>query len=103
MAGGAWAASHASAVASSQPAAKSKAIAAVKALIPAPALPPALDQVSDPTGCGDVFGGAVTARLLGGAALEDALRTGTQLGTRNLSHRGATGLRDHLMGKLSVA
>jgi len=73
------------------------------ALIPAPGLPPALDQVSDPTGCGDVFGGAVTARLLGGAALEDALRTGTQLGTRNLSHRGATGLRDHLMGKLSVA
>ncbi len=74
------------------------------ALIPAPPLPqPALDQVSDPTGCGDVFGGAVTARLLGGAVLEDALRTGTQLGARNLSHRGATGLRDHLMGRLSVA
>jgi hypothetical protein len=41
--------------------------------------------------------------LLGGALIEEALRLGTQFGTRNLSHRGATGLRDHLMGKLSVA
>jgi sugar/nucleoside kinase (ribokinase family) len=59
--------------------------------------------VSDPTGCGDVLGGATAAALLGGAPIEDALRIGTQLGTRNLSHRGATGLRDHLMGKLSLA
>ena len=73
-------------------------------LIAAPTMhPPAFDQVSDPTGCGDVFGGAVTAKLLGGASLEEALRTGTQLGARNLSHHGASGLRDHLMGKLSVA
>jgi sugar/nucleoside kinase (ribokinase family) len=72
--------------------------------IPVPALqPPAFTQVSDPTGCGDVFGGAVAAALLGGAQLVDALRTGTRLGTRNLTHRGATGLRDHLVGKLSVA
>jgi len=71
------------------------------ALIPAPQT--SVDQVSDPTGCGDVFGGAVTAMLVGGATLEDALRTGTRLGARNLSHRGATGLRDHLLGKLSVA
>jgi sugar/nucleoside kinase (ribokinase family) len=72
--------------------------------IPAPALhPPTFTHVSDPTGCGDVFGGGVAAALLAGAALEDALRIGTQLGTRNLSHRGATGLRDHLVGKLSVA
>ncbi|HKA59056.1 MAG TPA: carbohydrate kinase family protein [Gemmatimonadales bacterium] len=72
--------------------------------IPPPAIhPQALTQVNDPTGCGDVFGGAVVAALLGGASLEDAVRTGTQLGTRNLTHRGATGLRDHLIGKLSVA
>jgi sugar/nucleoside kinase (ribokinase family) len=72
--------------------------------IPAPAIhPQALTQVNDPTGCGDVFGGAVAAALLGGAPLEDAVRTGTHLATRNLTHRGATGLRDHLMGKLSVA
>src|SRR5881396_603551 len=71
-------------------------------LIPAPVMhPPAFDRVSDPTGCGDVFGGAVAAALLGGAALEDAIRLGNLLGARNVSHRGASGLRDHLMGKLS--
>ena len=59
--------------------------------------------LSDPTGCGDVFGGATAATLLGGAPIEEALRIGTRLGTRNLSHRGASGLRDHLIGKLSVA
>src|SRR5256886_17039212 len=72
--------------------------------IPAPALhAPFPPQGIDPTGCGDVFGGAVAASLVAGAALEDALRTGTQLGARNLSHRGASGLRDHLIGKLSLA
>ena len=63
----------------------------------------AFPRETDPTGCGDVFGGAAAAALLRGAAIEDAVRVGTQLGTRNLSHRGARGLRDHLMGKLSVA
>jgi hypothetical protein len=71
------------------------------ALIPPPE--PALADDGDPTGCGDVFGGAVAAALVAGAALEDALRTGARLGARNLSHRGASGLRDHLLGKLSVA
>jgi pfkB family carbohydrate kinase len=56
----------------------------------------------DPTGCGDVFGAAVVASVLAGADLEDALRLGNRLGARNVSHRGATGLRDHLRGKLSV-
>jgi sugar/nucleoside kinase (ribokinase family) len=56
----------------------------------------------DPTGCGDVFGGAVAAGLVSGASLEDALRAGTRLAGRNLAHRGATGLRDHLLGRLSV-
>src|SRR5881394_1340482 len=73
-------------------------------LIPAPLThPPAFDLVVDPTGCGDVFGGAVVATLLGGTGIEQAIRIGNQLGARNVSHRGATGLRDHLMGKLSVA
>lgn len=73
-------------------------------LIPVPVIhPPTFDHIVDPTGCGDVFGGAVVAALLGGARLEDAIRTGNQLGARNVTHRGATGLRDHLMGKLSVA
>ena len=56
----------------------------------------------DPTGCGDVFGGTVAAALVGGATLEDALREGGRLAARNLSHRGATGLRDHLLGRLSA-
>jgi hypothetical protein len=73
-------------------------------LIPVPAMhPPTFDQVIDPTGCGDVFGGATVAALVSGASVEDAIRTGNQLGARNVHHRGATGLRDHLMGKLSVA
>ena len=60
-------------------------------------------DTNDPTGCGDVFGGAAAAALVAGASIEEAVRTGTQLGTRNVSHRGATGLRDHLLGRLSVA
>jgi len=56
----------------------------------------------DPTGCGDVFGASVVASLLAGARLEDALRLGTRMGARNVTHRGATGLRDHLLGKLSA-
>jgi pfkB family carbohydrate kinase len=72
--------------------------------IPAPVMhQPAFDQVVDPTGCGDVFGGAVVAALLGGAALEQAIRAGNQLGARNVSHHGASGLRDHLLGRLSLA
>jgi len=61
---------------------------------------PILHQ-GDPTGCGDVFGAAVTASLLAGLPLEAALRRGTQMAARNVSHRGATGLRDHLLGHLS--
>jgi hypothetical protein len=56
----------------------------------------------DPTGCGDVFGAAVVASVVAGAGLEDALRLGTRMGARNVSHRGATGLRDHLRGRLSA-
>jgi len=63
----------------------------------------ATQQDGDPTGCGDVFGGTVAASLLAGANLEDALRAGTRLGARNLAHRGASGLRDHLIGRLSLA
>ena len=72
------------------------------ARIPSPS-DPTLSQDGDPTGCGDVFGGTVAASLLAGVDIEDALRTGTRLGARNLAHRGASGLRDHLVGKLSLA
>ncbi len=55
----------------------------------------------DPTGCGDVFGAVTCAQLLQGATLEAAIRAGTHLAARNVTHRGATGLRDHLLGRLA--
>jgi hypothetical protein len=57
----------------------------------------------DPTGCGDVFGATAAAALLGGLPLEDALRRAVHMAARNVTHRGATGLRDHLLGRLSPA
>ena len=59
-------------------------------------------DAGDPTGCGDVFGASVVASLVAGGSLEDALRLGTRMGARNVSYRGASGLRDHLLGKLST-
>jgi hypothetical protein len=60
-------------------------------------------QDGDPTGCGDVFGAVTCAQLLRSAPLESAIREGTRMAARNLSHRGATGLRDHLQGRLATA
>ena len=64
------------------------------------AAPPAGE--ADPTGCGDVLGAVTCAQLLRGAALENALREGCRLAARNVTHRGATGLRDHLLGRLAT-
>ena len=85
---------------------------------PDPALPIATERVSlelagaatlpgvsgggDPTGCGDVFGAVTFSHLVRGAPLVAAIREGVRLATRNISHRGATGLRDHLLGKLAT-
>ena len=55
----------------------------------------------DPTGCGDVFGAVACAHLLQGASLDAAIRAGSHMAARNVSHRGATGLRDHLLGRLA--
>jgi sugar/nucleoside kinase (ribokinase family) len=52
----------------------------------------------DPTGCGDVFGATVVARLLGGDPLEAAVREANRLAARNVSAHGATGLQHHLRG-----
>jgi hypothetical protein len=60
-------------------------------------------DAGDPTGCGDVFGATVVASLIAGRPLEQALRLGTQMGARNVTYRGASGLRDHLLGKLTTA
>jgi len=56
----------------------------------------------DPTGCGDVFGATAAAALAQGAEAEDALRLAARRAARNVSHRGATGLRDHLLGRLAA-
>jgi len=55
---------------------------------------------TDPTGCGDVFGGAVFARLLAGDSLPEAIAAGNRAGARNVSYRGASGLASHLRGEL---
>jgi len=87
---------------------------------PDPALPIATERVSlelagaatlagvtgegggDPTGCGDVFGAVTFSHLLRGTPLAAAIREGVRLATRNVSYRGATGLRDHLLGHLAT-
>jgi sugar/nucleoside kinase (ribokinase family) len=57
-------------------------------------------ESGDPTGCGDVLGAAAAGRLAAGASLEEAFREAVRLAARNLSARGASGLRDHLLGRL---
>jgi sugar/nucleoside kinase (ribokinase family) len=65
---------------------------------PSDAAPP---SGGDPTGCGDVFGAVACARLLAGVPLEDAVRSACHLASRNVTYRGARGLRDHLLGRLA--
>jgi len=69
--------------------------AARTALIPAPQV-----EALDPTGCGDVFGAAVFARLLAGDPVEPALRHAANLAARNAAFRGASGLSRYLRGEL---
>ncbi len=71
-------------------------------LAPAPDAPGPVTG-GDPTGCGDVFGATAAAALLAGDALPAALRRALHMAARNVTHRGATGLRDHLLGRLSHA
>jgi hypothetical protein len=55
----------------------------------------------DPTGCGDVFGATLFARLLAGETLEPAIRAANRMARRNVLFRGATGLQHHLRGALA--
>ncbi len=55
----------------------------------------------DPTGCGDVWGATHFARLLAGDKLGDAIDAAMISASRNLTHRGATGLASYLRGELS--
>jgi sugar/nucleoside kinase (ribokinase family) len=62
---------------------------------------PEVATTGDTTGCGDVFGAGLTARLLAGEPLEAALREANRLAARNVSAHGATGLQHHLRGEIA--
>lgn len=69
----------------------------------ATALVPAPNVVAlDPTGCGDVFGGALTAHLLAGEPAEAAIRHANAAAARNATFRGAAGLTRYLRGESIV-
>lgn len=68
------------------------------ALIPAPRV-----DTLDPTGCGDVFGAVLCARLLAGDRVEDAIGEANRLAARNAAFRGAGGLSRFLRGELVTA
>ncbi len=57
-------------------------------------------EVLDPTGCGDVFGGAMVGLLVGGSPTVDAVRTANALAARNVRFRGASHLHFHLRGEI---
>jgi hypothetical protein len=56
----------------------------------------------DPTGCGDVWGATYFSRLLAGDNLDAAILAAHRAAARNVDHRGATGLANHLRGKISL-
>jgi hypothetical protein len=68
------------------------------ALAPAP-----FAETLDPTGCGDVFGATLAARLVAGDTTADALRAANTAASRNAAFRGASGLAAHLRGELVLA
>jgi hypothetical protein len=67
------------------------------ALVPANAV-----EGIDPTGCGDVWGATYFSRLLAGDNLDAAIQAAHRAAARNVDHRGATGLANHLRGKISL-
>jgi hypothetical protein len=56
----------------------------------------------DPTGCGDVWGSTYFSRLLAGDNLDAAILAAHRAAARNVLHRGASGLANHLRGKISL-
>lgn len=63
---------------------------------------PSVDAI-DPTGCGDVFGAALCARLVAGDQTETAIQTAQSFAARNATLRGATTLGRLLKGELAGA
>lgn len=57
-------------------------------------------EARDPTGCGDVFGGALLGQLIRGEPVEDAVRAANAAAARNVQYRGATNLHYHLRGEI---
>ena len=55
----------------------------------------------DPTGSGDVWGATFFSRLLTGSGLEEAMDFANRMAARNVTYRGASGLNQHLRGRLS--
>jgi sugar/nucleoside kinase (ribokinase family) len=62
----------------------------------------ALPAHGDPTGCGDVWGATCYIRMLAGDGLESAMAVANRAALRNVLHRGATGLNQHLRGRIST-
>jgi len=58
-------------------------------------------QGGDPTGCGDVWGATFFSRLLADDTITDALGAAMRAASKNVEHRGATGLAHYLRGELS--
>ncbi len=63
---------------------------------------PSRQKNGDPTGCGDVWGATYFSRLLGGENFTEAIERAMVAAARNVDHKGATGLANHLRGELSV-
>jgi hypothetical protein len=62
-------------------------------LLQVPSVPPV---EGDPTGCGDVWGGTLFARLLAGDGFETALSAAQRAAARNAARRGTSGLAGEL-------
>jgi hypothetical protein len=67
-----------------------------------PSVPPRIEGPGDPTGCGDVWGATHFSRLLAGDMLTDAIAAANRAASRNVEHRGASGLAPYLRGELST-
>ncbi len=57
----------------------------------------------DPTGCGDVWGITAFSALLTGCDVEEAMRRANAASSRNVMHRGASGLNRFLRGEIERA
>jgi sugar/nucleoside kinase (ribokinase family) len=64
--------------------------------------PVATSADGDPTGCGDVYGATAFTRLLAGDELTAGILAAHRAAARNFAHRGATGLYEHLQGRIGT-